>query len=172
LGRSPALLADGINSVSDVAYYVVVSIFMRLAGKPADDEHPYGHSQLESIAALVVGAFVLTTAITIFWQSVNAVYQYLTGQVEPVGAAQITFVIALLTIIIKIGVMVYTRNVGMQTGNTVVLALTYDHRNDIFTATAATIGIAFGLSGFFWVDPLAGALVSIVILATGIKNFT
>ena len=58
LTHSPALLAEGINSTSDVAYYVVASIFMRLANKPADEEHPYGHRQLESIASLVVGAFV------------------------------------------------------------------------------------------------------------------
>ena len=66
-GHSPALLADGINSTSDVAYGIVVSIFMRLSGKPADEEHPYGHDRLESIAAVVVGAFVITTAISIFW---------------------------------------------------------------------------------------------------------
>ena len=63
LGASPALLADGINSTSDVAYGVVVSIFVRLSAKPADHEHPYGHDQLESVAAVVVGAFVITTAI-------------------------------------------------------------------------------------------------------------
>ncbi|MBC8441028.1 MAG: cation transporter, partial [Deltaproteobacteria bacterium] len=55
LGHSQGLLADGINSVSDVIYFVVVKIFVRLSGKPADSEHPYGHHQLESIAALVVG---------------------------------------------------------------------------------------------------------------------
>ena len=62
LAHSPALLAEGINSTSDVAYYIVASIFVRLANKPADDEHPYGHRQLESIASLVVGAFVIVTA--------------------------------------------------------------------------------------------------------------
>jgi cation diffusion facilitator family transporter len=67
LGHSPALLADGINSTSDVAYYLVVIVFMKLAREPADTEHPYGHSQLESIAALIVGSFVITTAIAIFW---------------------------------------------------------------------------------------------------------
>jgi len=66
LGQSPALLADGINSTSDVVYYLVVSFFVRAAEKPADDDHPYGHTQYESIGALVVGAFVITTAITIF----------------------------------------------------------------------------------------------------------
>ena len=77
VGHSPALLADGINSTSDVAYYLVVAVFMRLARKPADETHPYGHSQLESIASLVVGAFVITTAIAIFWDSVNNVFELL-----------------------------------------------------------------------------------------------
>ncbi len=66
IGHSPALLAEGINSTSDVAYYVVASIFVRMANKPADDEHPYGHQQLESIAALVVGSFIVTTAVAVF----------------------------------------------------------------------------------------------------------
>ena len=71
VGQSPALLADGINSTSDVAYGVVMAIFMKLSGKPADHEHPYGHDQMESIAAVVVGAFVISTAIAIFWNSVR-----------------------------------------------------------------------------------------------------
>ena len=85
-GHSPALLADGINSTSDVAYYLVITVFMRLARKPADDEHPYGHSQLDTIAALVVGAFVITTAIAIFWDAVNDVYDLATGEKRPLGA--------------------------------------------------------------------------------------
>src|SRR5512134_3808177 len=80
LGHSPALLAEGINSTSDVAYYVVASIFVRLAKKPADLEHPYGHRQLESIASLVVGAFVVATAVTIFWDSVDKVWDLLDGK--------------------------------------------------------------------------------------------
>ena len=79
LAHSPALLADGINSTSDVAYYVVVGVFMRVAGKPPDDEHPYGHSQLESIGALVVGAFVVTTAIAIFWNSIDVMFDLFSG---------------------------------------------------------------------------------------------
>ena len=67
LGHSAALLADGINSTSDVVYYIAVKIFMKQAQKPADVEHPYGHRQLESISAILVGAFILTTGIAIFW---------------------------------------------------------------------------------------------------------
>ena len=168
-GYSPALLADGINSTSDVAYYLVVSVFMRLAGKPADLEHPYGHSQLESISALIVGSFVITTAIAIFWNSVNKSYELLQGQGDFTGATAAALWVALLTVALKIGLTIFTRRLGRQTKNAAVLALAYDHRNDIFSASAASIGIFLGRIGYPWVDPLAGALVALVILRTGIE---
>lgn len=168
-GHSPALLADGINSTSDVAYYVVVSIFMRQARKPADAEHPYGHSQLESIAALVVGAFVVTTAIAIFWDSINNVYELISGTSTFQGASLLALAMALLTILIKIGLTYFTRKIGEETDNPAVLALAFDHRNDIFSASAAAVGIFLGRMGLLWVDPLAGALVALVILRTGIE---
>ena len=168
LGHSPALLADGVNSTSDVAYYVVVRVFMRLAHQPADDEHPYGHRQLESIAALMVGAFVVTTAVAIFWDAVNKVYDLLFGQGDFAGALVGALAVALLTVVIKIGLTIVTRRIGQQTKNPAVLALAYDHRNDIFAASAASVGIFLGRMGYPWVDPLAGAFVALVILRTGI----
>jgi len=169
VGHSPALLADGVNSVSDVAYYLVVSVFMRLANKPADEEHPYGHNQLESIAALVVGAFVITTAIAIFWEAVNDVYDLWIGGSDFSGASILALAVAILTILLKITLTLITRRIGRETNNLVVMALAYDHRNDILTASAATIGIALGRAGFPWVDPMAGAIVALFILRTGIK---
>jgi cation diffusion facilitator family transporter len=168
-GHSPALLSDGINSVSDVVYYIVVSIFVRLAHKPADREHPYGHSQLESIAALVVGAFVMTTAVAIFWDAVNKVFDLVTGQSAYQGASPWALYVALFTIGGKILLSIITRRIGDQTNNPAVLALAQDHRNDIFAATAAGIGIFLGRIGLPWVDPLAGALVAVIILLTGIE---
>jgi len=169
LGHSPALLADGVNSTADVAYYIVVSIFVRLANKPADHEHPYGHSQLESIGALVVGSFVITTAVAIFWNSVNTIYELWIGEISYQGASAIALWVALFTVVIKIILTIYTRKIGHQTKNASIMALGYDHRNDIFSASAAVIGITLGRIGYPWVDPLAGALVSLVILRTGIE---
>jgi cation diffusion facilitator family transporter len=168
-GGSPALLADGINSTSDVAYYLVATVFMRLAIRPADDEHPYGHRQLESIASLVVGAFVVTTAVAVFWDSINKVYTLFSSQIVYEGAAAIALWVALFTIGLKIVLGVYTHRAGKETGNAMVMALAYDHRNDIYSASAAAIGIFLGQRGLPWVDPLAGALVALVILRTGIE---
>ena len=167
-GHSPALLADGINSTSDVAYGIVVNIFMRLSGKPADEEHPYGHDRLESIAAVVVGAFVITTAISIFWSSINNIYELLSGASSFTGASQLALWIALFTVLLKIWLSFWTFRIGNQTNNNVLMALAADHRNDIFSAVAATIGIIFGQMGYLWVDPLAGGIVAIIICFTGI----
>jgi cation diffusion facilitator family transporter len=169
LGHSPALLADGINSTSDVAYNIVVSFYVWLANKPADDEHPYGHSQLESIGALVVGSFVITTAVAIFWDAINTVYDLMTGVGGFRGATSAAFWVALFTVLLKIGLTFYSQRVGKQTRNASIMALAYDHRNDIFSALAAMIGITLGRMGYHWVDPFAGALVALVILRTGIE---
>lgn len=168
-GHSPALLADGINSTSDVAYYIVVSVFMRVAGQPADEEHPYGHRQMESIGALVVGSFVITTAIAIFWDAVNKVYDLLLGQGDFSGATLGALGVGTLTVVIKLALTIYTQRIGRQTKNAAIMALAYDHRNDIFSAMAAVTGITLGRMGLFWVDPLAGALVALVVLRTGIE---
>ncbi|OGR16491.1 MAG: hypothetical protein A2X81_20015 [Desulfobacterales bacterium GWB2_56_26] len=168
-GHSPALLADGINSTSDVAYGIVVKIFMRLSSKPADKEHPYGHDRLESISAVVVGAFVITTAISIFWSSINDVYDHFSGISDFTGASQLALWIALFTILLKIWLSLWTRRLGRQTSNNVLLALAADHRNDIFSAAAATVGIICGRMGLLWIDPLAGGVVSIIILLTGVE---
>jgi cation diffusion facilitator family transporter len=167
-GHSPALLADGINSTSDVAYGIVVKIFMRMSSKPADQEHPYGHDRLESIAAVVVGAFVITTAISIFWSSINGVYDLLSGG-DNTGASQLALWIALFTVLLKIWLSLWTFRLGRQTSNNVLLALAADHRNDIFSALAATFGIIFARMGYLWVDPMAGGVVSIIILLTGVE---
>ena len=168
IGHSPALLAEGINSISDVAYYIVAGIFVRLANKPADTEHPYGHRQLESIASLVVGAFVVSTAVVVFWDSVDKMWDLLAGKITSEGTHPLALWIALGTVVVKIVLFFYVRGLGEETRNPVVIALAYDHRNDIFSAAAASIGIFLGLRGLPWVDPLAGALVALLILRTGI----
>ncbi len=168
LGHSPALLADGINSTSDVVYNIVVSIFVRAAHKPADDEHPYGHTQFESVGALVVGAFIITTAVTIFWDSIDSLFDFFKGTSEFTGSASFTMYVALFTVLLKGILTIYTRKVGNKTNNPSIIALAQDHRNDIFSASAVVVGITMSQLGYLWVDPLAGALVAVVILRTGL----
>ncbi len=168
LGHSPALLAEGVNSSSDVAYYIAASIFMRLANKPADSEHPYGHRQMESIATVVIGSFIIVTAVAVFWDAVDKIWDMVDRQSNSQGAHPFALWVALATVAIKIFLTWYIRKLGRETQNPVVEALAYDHRNDLFSASAASVGIFLGQRGLPWVDPLAGALVAFLILRTGI----
>jgi len=168
LGHSPALLAEGINSTSDVAYYVVAGIFVRLANKPADDEHPYGHRQLESIASVVVGSFIVATAVAVFWVAIDQIWKLIEGIVHSNGASDAALWMVLATMGVKLFLTWFVGRLGKQTNNPVVQALAFDHRNDLFSASAAALGIFLGQRGLPWVDPLAGALVALLILRTGI----
>ncbi len=169
LGRSSALLADGINSTSDVAYYLVVKIFMHFSRKPPDEEHPYGHSQLESISAMVVGCFIITTAVAIFWGAIRDAHTLWIRTAESGGASRSALWAALFTVVLKILLACFTRRVGRRTGHAAVLALADDHRNDILSAAGVAIGIFFGRAGWPWMDPLTGAFVALAVLWSGIS---
>ncbi|MBI3162801.1 MAG: cation transporter [Chloroflexi bacterium] len=168
MGHSPALLAEGINSTSDVAYYIAASILVRLASKPADSDHPYGHRQMESIASVLIGSFVVATAVAVFWDSFDKVWDIMDGRAVSEGAQPFALWVALGTVAIKIFLTLYVRRLGRETKNPIVEALAYDHRNDLFSASAASVGIFLGQRGLPWVDPLAGALVALLIMRTGI----
>jgi cation diffusion facilitator family transporter len=168
LGHSQALLADGINSTSDVVYYVAVKIFMNKAKKPADREHPYGHRQLESIASIVVGAFILTTGIAIFWQSLNKVIELVTNYDVFEKAPLAVMFIAIGTLLIKIYLYIFTKNNHKMTNNPTLRALANDHFNDILAAAAVIVGVVLARFGLYWMDPAAGAVVAVFIVKTGI----
>jgi cation diffusion facilitator family transporter len=166
VGHSQALLADGINSISDVVYFLIVKIFINLSGKPADSQHPYGHYQYETIA-LVVGAFVITTGFAIFWDSVNVAFDLMTGKIEVVAVRSFALYTAIATILIKVILMIQARFVGQATKNIAVMAISQDHRNDIFASLGAAIGISLSILGTIWADPVAGAVVAIIVAKTG-----
>ena len=166
-GNSPALLADGIMSASDSVYLVVVRFFVHQAHKPPDHEHPLGHHQLESIAALVVGAFVVATGMAIFWNAVRSAYQIAIGVLEFPGAAAVAVWAATASLTVKIAMTAYTAAIGRQTGSLAVQAIARDHRTDIYSVATALIGIVCGRAGYGWVDPLAASAVALIILYTG-----
>jgi cation diffusion facilitator family transporter len=168
-GHSQALLADGINSTSDVVYYVAVKIFMRQANKPADPEHPYGHRQLESISAIVVGAFILTTGIAIFWESINKVYDLAVNIDKFQAASPFVMMIAVATLLLKIYLYTLTKKNYSKTKNPTLRALANDHLNDIMASGAVIVGVVAARLGLLWMDPAAGAVVAIFIVKTGIS---
>lgn len=169
VSKSAALLADGINSTSDIVYNIAVGIFVRSAEIPADDEHPYGHSQFESVGALVVSAFIITAAFTIFWNAISTLIDYFQNPESFSPSHPIALFVALFTILLKLSLYFYTKKAGAKTHNPTILAMALDHRNDIFSAFAVVAGTLASQFGFYWADPLAGAIVAVIFLISGIE---
>ncbi|MBD3242642.1 MAG: cation diffusion facilitator family transporter, partial [Chitinivibrionales bacterium] len=109
-----------------------------------------------------------TTGLAIFWDSVNSAYDLLTGAQAQRPIRLFTLLVALATIAAKVGLLVHARSVGTRIQSIAVLALARDHRNDIVASAGAAVGILFGILGYRFLDPVAGALVAIVVAKTGV----
>jgi cation diffusion facilitator family transporter len=142
---------------------------MRQANKPADAEHPYGHRQLESISAIVVGAFIVTTGVAIFWEAINAVFDLYHGTEPGQMASIFALIVAIFTFVVKIYLYSMTKKNEKLTHNPTLRALANDHLNDIMASLAVVVGVIFGRLGVLWMDPAAGAVVAIFILRTGVS---
>lgn len=112
---------------------------------------------------------MLTTAVAIFWNQIGVVVDVLSGGASLDTARPIALWVALATVALKAGLTVFTRRRAILSRNSAVEALAIDHRNDLFASIGASVGIVLSRAGLPWVDPLAGALVAVVIFETGIS---
>ena len=162
LGRSQALTADAVDSVSDVIATLFVLISLRISGKPKDPEHPYGHYKAEPIAAGIVGLIITAAAIAVI---VTAILTIIRGDhTEP---ALITLYVAIAVIVIKEGLYRYVSRIGKKINSIAVMATASDHRKDALSAIATVIGITGARLGVLVLDPLAAIVVAFFILRIG-----
>lgn len=162
---SRALVADAVNSASDVAGSVVVMVGLRAAKQPPDEEHPYGHGKAESIAAIIVAVLLVLVGFEIGRASFLAFF-------EPIDAPKTIAIYALLlSIIVKEGLFRYTYKLGKKLNSDALIVTAYDHRTDVYSSFAALVGIVASISGeslgigwLVYADPVAGVIVSMLIL--------
>ena len=168
VGQSFALIADAVNSLGDVVTTIVVLVALRVAQKPPDAEHPYGHSRAEGIAATNVALLIIISAGVVIWEAVNHFSQLHT--VPPIW----TIWIAGLNVVIKEGLYQYNVRVGVRTGSAAIIANAWDHRADAFCAGAVLIGLAavrYGGSRWMWADEAASIVVGTAIVWSGVELF-
>ncbi len=172
VGGSAAMVADAVHSLSDFATDIVVLFFVRIAGRPSDECHDFGHGKYETLGTTVIGMMLLVVGAGIFWSGCTAVYDFLQGRaLERPG--YISLVAALLSIVVKEVLYRYTVTVGRRLRSSVVVANAWHHRSDAFSSigTAAGIGGAV-LLGPAWhvLDPLAAIVVSVFIIRAGLSQ--
>lgn len=167
LGYSSALVADALHSASDFATDFAVLIGMRLARRPQDSDHPYGHGKYETLAAVVVGVALTAVGMAITFHAGHTIIDAFWFDKMPARPALITLWAAIVSIVVKEGLYQLTVRVARTTNNDALLANAWHHRSDALSSIGTAVGA--GVSAFLggkWVlfDAVAAALVGVILL--------
>jgi len=164
VGHSYALIADGIESVSDVFVSLMVLVGLKVAEKPPDDDHPYGHGRAEQLAALFSAISLLFAGGVIAWQSVDNIMHRHTSP------AWFTLPVLVLVIIVKECLSRYALRKGDETTSTALKGDAWHHRADAITSGAAFVGISIALiggEGYYTADDIAALVGCVIIFING-----
>ncbi|WP_233578885.1 cation diffusion facilitator family transporter [Tautonia sociabilis] len=166
VGNSYALVADAVESSTDIFSSLIVWGGLRRAARPADEAYPYGHGKAEPLAAAVVALMLLGAALSI---AVVAVREILTPHQVPAP-----FTLAVVAGVVLVKEVLFRRvfAVGDETGSTAVKADAWHHRSDALTSAAAFVGIAlaiWGGPGWESADDWAALVASAIIAANGLR---
>lgn len=162
--HSPVLLADGYHNAGDVVASAAALTSMRISKRAADKDHPYGHGKAEVISSAIVAIILGLAAIYIAFESVSAFFN------EPEKASLIAFFTAVISLVWKQVLYVYTIRIGKRTNSKGLIATAYDHLADVYASLAAVVGIGLALIGDFYHiqilaygDPIAGVIVTVLV---------
>ncbi|MCI7429707.1 MAG: cation diffusion facilitator family transporter [Bacteroidales bacterium] len=166
VGRSGAMIADGVHSVSDFATDIVVLLFVRISAKPKDEDHDYGHGKYETLATVVIGVALAAVAIGILVDSAERIAQVLRGE-SIARPGIVALVAAAVSIVAKEALYWYTMLTAKRVDSPALKANAWHHRSDAFSSIGTLIGIggAYFLSEQWRVlDPIAAIVVGALII--------
>lgn len=163
LSGSVSIMADAINNLSDAASSIVTLLGFKLAAKPADDAHPYGHQRVEYLAGLTVAALILLIGAELVKSSIQRILHPEAVAFTAVGAA-----VLLLSIAAKLWLCLFYRKLGKSIRSEALLASAADSRNDVASTAAVLAAYAFAYFTHIQIDGWAGLLVAVFILWSGV----
>ena len=162
--HSLAIMADAFNNLSDAASSVISFVGVKMANKPADKEHPFGHGRIEYIAALIVSFLVIEVGFTFLKSSLEKI-----RNPEEITFQMVPFLILVLSVGVKLWMALFNRKLGNRIQSKVMLATSADSMGDVITtsATIASILICHFLS--VNIDAIAGLVVAVLVMWSGIS---
>jgi cation diffusion facilitator family transporter len=159
---SSALVADGVNNVTDIVASVAVLIGLRISQKPPDSDHAYGHFRAETVAALMASFIMAMVGIQVIVETIRTLWKG--EKMEPPNLWSAG--VALLCAVAMFGVYLYNRRLARQINNNALMAAAKDNLSDAMVSIGATIGIVGAQFGFPWIDSIAAFVVGIIICST------
>ena len=162
--QSIAVMADAFNNLSDAASSVVSFVGMKMASKPADDEHPFGHGRIEYVAAFIVAFLVIEVGFTFFKDSIQKILHP-----EGVLFQWVPFLILAVSVIVKLWLGMFNRKLGNKISSKVLLATATDCIGDVVVTSVTMLSILIGFFFHINIDGFAGVLVALVVMWAGVN---
>ena len=161
---SLAVTADAFNNLSDAASSILSFVGVKMAGEPADAEHPFGHGRIEYIAALIVSFLVIEVGFTFFKSSISKIMHP-----EEITFDPVPFIILILSILVKLWMAFFNNKLGKRIDSKVMLATAADSLGDVITTSATVISIVICHFTSINVDAIAGLIVSGIVIWSGVS---
>ena len=171
MGRSAAMIADGIHSLSDLLSDVVGLVFTHMSSKGKDRDHSFGHGKFETLATLIVSVMLVAVGTDLMIGAIRSIIGFCRGDDIPEPGI-IALIAAVVSILSKEILYHATVKVGKKTGSTVVVANAWHHRSDAFSSIGAMAGIGGAmLLGGRWtvLDPVASCVISVAIIVIAVR---
>lgn len=164
LSNSQAMIADSINSASDIFASAMTSIGNKIASVPEDESHNFGHGKAEYIFSLLISLSMIIISTKLFYNSIMSLINK-----EDFTFSPFLVIVCIITIIVKFFLYKYTKKMFKQHNNILLEANYKDHRNDCIITTFTLISILLGLFNIYWFDGVVGLGISVWIFYTGLK---
>ena len=161
---SISIVADAVNNLSDSASSVITLVGFKLSGKPADQEHPYGHARIEYISGLIVSFLILLLGVQLLQESAGKIFAPEEAAFSPVAV-----VVLVVSCLIKTWQCLFYRKVGRRISSPTIEATAADSRSDVFSTLAVLLGLVISRLTGFNLDGYMGVAVALLILWTGVK---
>ena len=169
VGKSSAMVADAVHSLSDFISDVIVLIFVKIAGKPKDKTHDYGHGKFETLATMIIGILLIIAGFGLSINGIDTVIRSLHGELLE-RPTMLALIVAVVSIASKEWLYRYTVSNGKKLNSQAVIANAWHHRSDAVSSLGTLIGISGAMFlGDNWriLDPIAAIVVSIFIIKSG-----
>ncbi|MGY3776443.1 cation diffusion facilitator family transporter [Helcococcus sueciensis] len=166
MSNSVAIISDAINNLSDSMSSLVTIVGTKIAAKPADKEHPYGHGRTEYIASLIVGIFIILVGFELLKTSIKNIFNPKVLEISIYMA-----VILVISILLKLYMYFYNVKAYKMSGSTLNKMVSVDSMNDVLATSLVLISVIVGKNFNINIDPYVGIVISIVVLKSGIEIF-
>ena len=169
LGRSGAMISDAVHSSSDVFGSLIVIVGVKMSEKASDQDHPYGHERMESVASIILAVILLIAGLMIGREAVLSIVEgsYLT---DP-APGLLALAAAVVSIVVKEGMFWYTWVNAKKIQSSALKAEAWHHRSDALSSIGALIGIGGALAGVRVLEPVASIVICLFILKVALDIF-